>query len=128
MLDWWKKYQNGTFIFARLELDQSILKNKETQKEMFMCFGVLTNWVKSMKIKPKCGYLQTELSLASTACNQVEKNPIFLSSHAGSVWRHPRFSLIFIDFTQFVKPPKHINISFCVSVFLKIDWSSLTLL
>ena len=42
-----------------------------------------------------------------------------------SVWRYPRFSFIFIDLTQFVKTPKHINISFCVFVFLKIHWSSL---
>ena len=58
----------GFKIESLLKLDQSIFKNTETQKEMFMCFGVLTNWVKSMKIKLKRGYLQTEISLASTAC------------------------------------------------------------
>ena len=68
------------FLQQTIKLDQSIFKNTETPKEMFMCFGVL---VKSMKIKLTRGYLQTEISLASTACNQVEKNLIFLSSHAG---------------------------------------------
>ena len=76
----------------RFKLNPSIFKNMETQKEMFMCFGVLTNWVKSMKIKLKRGYLQTETSLASTACMWTEKNRIFLNLVAGC-WSQTCLSL-----------------------------------
>ena len=88
-----------------------------------MCFGVLTNWVKSIKIKLKHGYLQTETSLASTACNQVEKNPIFLSSHAGC-WSQTCLSLKVSTFQfyfhrfnpicQNTETHKHLFLCFCV--------------
>ena len=85
-LKWYKKLKSccaSKTNYLLLKPDQSIFKNMETKKDMFMGLSSWTNWVNSMKIKLKCGYLQTETSLASTACNHAEKNPIFLSLHRG---------------------------------------------
>ena len=89
-----------------LKLNQSIFKNNETQKCRNGCFGVLTNCDKSIK-----KYLiQDEIIL------------IFLS--LSTSWFC--FSFHRFIYVNLPKKQKQISLHICVSLFLKIDWFSLS--
>ena len=105
-----------------LKLNQSIFKYIEMMKAWNSCLGVLTNWVESIKIKPKCPNIQSIRKSGRVDCSQLDWQAAEAKLVSVCMFRRlGNWLFYFGRFNSICHSTKQPFWSFIISTFLKID-------